>query len=338
VQGLGANQVKQIADSLGSEEARAALHAIVGCAGAAASSQSCGAGAMGAASSSVLGSLLAPAKDLSATEREARDNLVTNLVAGVASITGANATTAGAAGKIEVENNQLGPGTTSQPVPPWLPGLIKLPGFTGQSRNKGDGVIVDPATELDPSAKAGSLIYPMPGAKTLNDFIAAIIPDQAKWLENFIINSSRLPSANKERLNFDSKIEAKDGGYVNIELSSRQKFDKNGSVVDSQFAQSDLIGRYSPSGNLHIDWYGTTVGGKGVGTEMISKAISSVGSDKVKTVTAQLGNTNRDVYDSASSSGLSSEKAAWSTPLGKSMKELGFTKVEVNGYSVKFHR
>lgn len=82
LQELGANQVKQIADSLGSEEARAALHAIVGCAGAAASSQSCGAGAMSAATSSVLGSLLAPSTNLSASEREARDipDQVKNLV------------------------------------------------------------------------------------------------------------------------------------------------------------------------------------------------------------------------------------------------------------------
>jgi filamentous hemagglutinin len=60
VQELGANQVKQIADSLDSDSARAALHAIVGCAGAATGSQGCGAGAMGAAASSVIGSLLGP--------------------------------------------------------------------------------------------------------------------------------------------------------------------------------------------------------------------------------------------------------------------------------------
>ncbi|WP_137928376.1 hemagglutinin repeat-containing protein, partial [Cupriavidus sp. 2SB] len=63
LQGLAASQVKELADSLGkgtpeAETARAALHAIVGCAGASAAGQSCGAGAMGAASASVLGSLL----------------------------------------------------------------------------------------------------------------------------------------------------------------------------------------------------------------------------------------------------------------------------------------
>ncbi|WP_241021339.1 hemagglutinin repeat-containing protein [Burkholderia sp. Ac-20344] len=334
LQELGANQVKQIADNLGSEEARAALHAIVGCAGAAASSQNCGAGAMGAASSSVLGSLLAPSANLTATEREARDNLVTSLVAGVAAMSGSEVATAVGAGKIEVENNQISP---MAPVPGWLAGF-KLPGYKGETAGKGDGVIADPATELDPSIKPGSLISPLPDAKKISDWITEIIPDQAKGLVDYILHSNEPSSSGKERLNFDTKVEVKDGGYVDVELSARQKFDKSGSVVDSRFAQSDLVGRYSPDGNFHIDWYGTTVSGRGVGTDMISKAMESVGADKVKTVSAQLGNTNRDVYNSVTSSGLSSVQAVWATPLGKSMNSLGFKNVEVDGYNVKFYR
>ncbi|WP_232487698.1 hemagglutinin repeat-containing protein [Burkholderia ubonensis] len=334
LQELGASQVKQIADNLGSEEARAALHAIVGCAGAAAGSHSCGAGAIGAATSSVLGSLLAPSTNLSASEREARDNLVASLVAGVAAVSGQNVATATGAGKIEVENNQISP---MAPVPGWLAGF-KLPGYKGETTGKGDGVIADPATELDPSIKPGSLISPLPDAKKISDWITEIIPDQAKGLVDYVLHSNGSSSSGKEGLNFDTKVEAKDGGYVDVELSARQKFDKNGSVVDSKFAQSDLIGRYSPDGNFHIDWYGTTVSGRGVGTDMISKAIESVGADKVKTVSAQLGNANRDAYNSATSSGISPVQAVWATPLGKSMSSLGFKGVEVNGYNVKFYR
>nr|WP_186070137.1 hemagglutinin repeat-containing protein [Burkholderia gladioli] len=183
LQELSTNQVKQIADNLGSEEARAALHAIVGCAGAAASSQSCSAGAMGAATSSVLGSLLAPSANLSASEREARDNLVASLVAGVATVSGQNVATATGAGKIEVENNQVSP---MAPAPGWLAGF-KLPGYKGEQSGKGDGVIADPATELDSTIKpTGSLIYPMPDAKTVGDWVTAIIPDQAKGLVDYI--------------------------------------------------------------------------------------------------------------------------------------------------------
>ena len=109
LQELGANQVKQLADYLKDDTARAALHAIVGCAGAAASSQSCGAGAMGAAASSVLGTLLGPTDGMSAQEKQARENLVTSLVAGVATVSGTNAATATGAAQIEAENNQLAP-------------------------------------------------------------------------------------------------------------------------------------------------------------------------------------------------------------------------------------
>lgn len=119
-------------------------------------------------------------------------------------------------------------------------------------------------------------------------------------------------------------------------MSAGQKFDKTGAVVDSKFAQSDLVARYSPDGNLHIDWYGTTVTGKGVGTEMVSRAIESVGPDKIKTVSAQLGNTNLEAFRVAASTGLSREQAVWSTPLGKTMSSLGFKNVEVLGNSVKF--
>ncbi|RKP46789.1 hemagglutinin repeat-containing protein, partial [Trinickia fusca] len=187
LQELGTNGVKQIADHLDSDTARAALHAIVGCAGAAAGSQSCGAGAMGAAASSVLGTLLKPAEGLTATEREARDNLVTSLVAGVAEASGLNPATAAGAAKIEVENNQAS--QMADGASQFLP--KGMGGYFGEPGKKGDGVIVDNATELDPSAKAGSLIYPMPDAKTVNDWITSIIPDQAKGLVDYITTAVR---------------------------------------------------------------------------------------------------------------------------------------------------
>jgi filamentous hemagglutinin len=104
IQELGASKVKQIADSLDSDTARAALHAIVGCAGAAASSQSCGSGAMGAATSSILNSLLGPSDGLTAEQKNARVDAITSLVAGIAAA-GGNASTASSAAQIETENN-----------------------------------------------------------------------------------------------------------------------------------------------------------------------------------------------------------------------------------------
>lgn len=113
------------------------------------------------------------------------------------------------------------------------------------------------------------------------------------------------------------KLQINRMGISIVELSARQKFDKTGAVVDSKFAQSDLVARYSPDGNLHIDWYGTTVSGKGVGSEMVSRAIETVGPDKVKAVSAQLGNDNLEAFRAGTSAGLSKEQAVWSTPFGK---------------------
>ncbi|MEX3956601.1 hemagglutinin repeat-containing protein [Trinickia sp. EG282A] len=112
LQGLAVSEAKELANRLGegtpeAEAARAALHAIVGCAGAAASAQTCNAGAMGAAASSVLGSLLGPTTGLSAQEKEAQTNLVTSFVAGVAGVMGDPMTAANAAGTEGLYNRQL---------------------------------------------------------------------------------------------------------------------------------------------------------------------------------------------------------------------------------------
>jgi len=208
IQELGAGAVKQIADSLDSDTARAALHAIVGCAGAAASGQACGAGAMGAAASSVLGSLMGPTADMSATDREARENLVNSLVAGIATAGGVNAATATGAAQIEVENNQLAP---VAPPPSWLSGFT-LPGYKGEQAAKGDGVIADNATELDPPAKAGPLASPMPDAKQLGDWITAIIPDQVKGLVDYIFSAvDSRPSGFRKQTVEDAWDKAADG-------------------------------------------------------------------------------------------------------------------------------
>jgi filamentous hemagglutinin len=181
LQELGTNGVKQIADSLGSDEARAGLHAIVGCAGAAASSQSCGAGAMGASASSVIGSLLGPTTNMSAADREARENLVNSLVAGIAAASGASAATATGAGQIEVENNQVSLTTTTGfRLPP-------IPGFKGETASKGDGVIADPATELDPTIKAGALITPNPGPGLVDALVTVATPGWLKALVTDVV-------------------------------------------------------------------------------------------------------------------------------------------------------
>ncbi|KPC53159.1 hemagglutinin repeat-containing protein [Amantichitinum ursilacus] len=112
LQGLGTTKVKELANALGDENARAALQGIVGCAGAAASNQSCAAGALGASASVVLNNLLDQATkskgaDLSATDKEDRTNTVQTILAGISVASGlsADAGTVVTTGRTETENN-----------------------------------------------------------------------------------------------------------------------------------------------------------------------------------------------------------------------------------------
>jgi len=114
LQSLGAQQIKAIADQIGGEGsiAHTALHAVLACAGAAATGGDCGTGALAASSGVVINKLLdgIEGKDnanLTATEKEARLNLISTLVTGVTAAVGGDAAVANTAVTIETENNAL---------------------------------------------------------------------------------------------------------------------------------------------------------------------------------------------------------------------------------------
>lgn len=120
VQGLVVNYVQQrgagyIGDLVAKGELtegsplHAALHGIVACAGAAASSQSCGSGAAGAAASSLLTGLFSQSSpDESEEQREAKRNLIVSLVTGLAATSASvDPTAANTAAGAAVDNNWL---------------------------------------------------------------------------------------------------------------------------------------------------------------------------------------------------------------------------------------
>ena len=113
LQALGAQEVKSLVEQFeGDDGARAALHAVVGCMGAEAQGVSCGSAALGASSAVVVNALLdslygEEGAALSPDQKEARENLVTSLVAGVTAAAGGDAAVASAAAQIETENNSL---------------------------------------------------------------------------------------------------------------------------------------------------------------------------------------------------------------------------------------
>ena len=115
LQGLAASEVKKIVSALGdgptAQTARVAMHAIVGCAGAAGKGGDCRTGALGAGSGAVLNALLAgDASKMTPEEKEVRRNLVGSLVAGIAEASGVSGAEAAFAAINETENNYLKPG------------------------------------------------------------------------------------------------------------------------------------------------------------------------------------------------------------------------------------
>ena len=64
--------------------------------------------------------------------------------------------------------------------------------------------------------------------------------------------------------------------------------------------------------------------GNKLGTELISNAIETAGNKNVKSVTASLAKTNKEVFDNAVQSGDNATDAFSKTPLGKSLNDLGF--------------
>jgi filamentous hemagglutinin len=115
LQALGAETIKELAKHIGGEgsPAHIALHSILACSGAAAQGANCGAGALGASSSIVLGQLISKAtekkaENLTAAEREQRTQLIVDLVTGIGSALDARtAPTAITAARTELENNSM---------------------------------------------------------------------------------------------------------------------------------------------------------------------------------------------------------------------------------------
>lgn len=144
---------------------------------------------------------------------------------------------------------------------------------------------------------------------------------------------------NEMGLTFETKV-TQQGPNLEIELTSNQKFDKaTGAVVDNKFSRSNLVGTLNSDGNLFIHWYETSVQGRGVGSEMISKAIETAGVQNVTSVSAQLGLTNAKAYEAAIASGANPINAVWQTPIGKTMQSMGYTNAVQTGTSYfKFSR
>jgi filamentous hemagglutinin len=122
-----------------------------------------------------------------------------------------------------------------------------------------------------------------------------------------------------------------------LELTPRQKFNAEGNIVPEMGIRSEIVSTFNPEKeDLFINFYRTTESGRGVGTEMISNSIQGFGMQNVRSISAELGLTNKSVYEyNMSAEGMSPAQAASNTSPGKSMINPGYGQIEMNGLYIR---
>ncbi|MBU3815509.1 hemagglutinin repeat-containing protein [Acinetobacter baumannii] len=148
------------------------------------------------------------------------------------------------------------------------------------------------------------------------------------WVHN--ANCCDIKSTNafvpiKPKLNYTVDIENKAHGYQNIDVSTKQTFDSNGIPKDGKFTKSYLYSSFNEnSGELYIQKMAALQPGNATGKEMLSQVIEKIGYSKIKTAKAELAQTNKEAFDNAYKKSGNLIDAVNNTPLGKSMRDLGF--------------
>ncbi|WP_194793011.1 LysM peptidoglycan-binding domain-containing protein [Caenimonas koreensis] len=134
-----------------------------------------------------------------------------------------------------------------------------------------------------------------------------------------------------DRLNFVEKRL----GESSIELTTREKISKDGQVVTSVGARSEIVTTFDAgSKRMHIDFYRTYDSGNNIGTEMIGKSVALYGRENVETITANIGLTNKAVYEQQIRNGASPTDAIRATPIGKSLDYIGYEQISIAGSSL----
>lgn len=101
-------------------------------------------------------------------------------------------------------------------LPGWLEAIGKLPGFKRETASKGDGIIAGPATELDPTIKAGTPTVTPSGSSVIDDiFKTPLAVNVAEGLVDYVTtmlgeNGPQVASKtiwkgdDKERIDFEN--------------------------------------------------------------------------------------------------------------------------------------
>jgi filamentous hemagglutinin len=141
--------------------------------------------------------------------------------------------------------------------------------------------------------------------------------------------------AKRSGLDFDTSVRELLNGLQEIEIRSNQVILHNGSLTvpsrpNPNGAFNLIDSRFNPAtGDLNVDFVFTFNKGKGVGSELISRAVETAGSNNVKSIVGRLGADNKKIFDSGVAQGLSPLEAALKTPAAKIRQNLGFKNIEV---------
>ncbi|WP_165670249.1 DUF637 domain-containing protein [Metapseudomonas otitidis] len=150
--------------------------------------------------------------------------------------------------------------------------------------------------------------------------------DKVSLGKDAIVKNNGFTPAPKSGMKFD--VDIKGGRIKQIDINTNQKFDQNGSLVDTKFTRSFIYGTFDEStGILHIDKMASYQQGHKTGREMISRLIEAVGVERVKMITAELADTNKAAFKASLEVKSDPVLAIRDTPLGKALKDLGFNKV-----------
>ncbi|MBK9237222.1 MAG: hypothetical protein IPO19_15020 [Rhodoferax sp.] len=228
-----------------------------------------------------------------------------------------------------------------------VPGLSDLHGYVGQTIDdnfgnnwlgKGLNLLNDfaiPATYGDLAMTGLGIVLPE-GRALGSELKLTRSADELASAEISVAAKAEFRAARRTGLEFSEKIS---GNY--FELESSQKFAKDGSIVPALGVRSELVSNFrAESGDLFVNFYRTTEEGHGVGTEMLSRAIENFGPEQVKTVSAELGLTNKAVFRKhyVYTEGLTTAEAVQRTPIGKSLSSLGYGQIDVNGLRIVARR
>jgi filamentous hemagglutinin len=150
--------------------------------------------------------------------------------------------------------------------------------------------------------------------------------------------SNEFTPAKRSGLDFNESFIELLNGNKDIKITSDQQFNPMTGEVQTpsrrhpEGAYQVLRGYFnSEQGELFIEWYSVSAPSRnhGVGTEMISRAIEGVGPENVRSIRAEIAESNKARFLELREKGSSITEAAAGSWLGRSANNFGFSNVQI---------